>query len=79
MNSLVKQSFEKLFGDIAIIPVELTIKLVDKALHLQGFSVIDITTSKHKINHMATVADDQVQFEAIKPANQSKTLWDWIR
>jgi len=71
VNALLEESFEEFFGNVAYILVEFAKQLVYKVFHLQRISVIGMASGEHKIDHMATVAGNQVELKSIKPANRT--------
>ena len=63
------KSFSKRDRDLSLVSNELPIDFLKQVAAQEWMPVIDIARSKHKIEYLSFVIDDEVQLESEEPAN----------
>lgn len=71
MNPIIKEFSEKRLGDIALIGVKFTEHLVCQCVNDILVAVIDIGLGQHKVEDLAFLIAQQMQFEAHIPAHRA--------
>lgn len=74
MDPVHEKLFKEVLAYIAFIAIKLPHDLLVEIIVLQRFPVIDLPLSKHKIQDLTFIINDQVKFEPEEPSNGTLAL-----
>ncbi len=68
LYTINEEPVEKVLTDVSFVTYKFTMNEFHERFHFQRFSVINISGCDHEIQYLALVVADQMQLEAVKPA-----------